>query len=816
MSDVVRVLYAEDSVPDADLTRAYFDGREPGFRIDVAATGRQCLSMLQQKRYDVLLLDNHLPDMDGVDVLTQLAETNVAIPVVMVTAVGDEDLVVRVLRLGAVDYVSKEGDYIESLPAVLRRAVTDRRTAANQRAAGMRHQRRILYVEQDEADIDLTRTALAATARHLSLEIVRFSREALRRLEADPFDLVVADLRLPDMSGLDLLREARQRGLKVPFIVITGKGDEGAALAALKLGAYDYIVKRENHLTQLPYAIDNAIDRSQLVEANRRLQAELAERARAQAENARLVQEVMGQRQRLDEIVASVPGLVWEMWGHPDAAEQRMAFMSGHVEPMLGYTVQQCLLTPDFLPSIIHPDDRARTATETAASFSSGNGGISQFRLIARNGRIVWVEGRTTVIKNAGGRPVGMRGVMMDITAGKEADRAKADLEEELRQAQKIESIGRLAGGIAHDFNNLLTAINGYADLMLEELPVDDRWRVGITEIRQAGERAAELTSQLLAFSRRQLLQPRVLDLNALVADSTKMLKRLLGEDIDLITVLDPQLGHVTADAGQVHQIVLNLALNARDAMPQGGRLIIESQNVIFAEDSSQMHVSVVPGAYVMLAISDNGCGMDQETLSHIFEPFFTTKEQTKGTGLGLATVYGIVKQSGGSIFVYSEPGNGATFKIYLPRIDRPVSRSQEQRVEVDTLRGSETVLVVEDEEAVRKLVDQALRKYGYEVLEAANGAEALQLCETHPPPIPLMITDVVMPQMSGRELAARLRERYPEMRVLYMSGYTDDAVVRHGLLDASMFFLQKPFTPGVLVRKVRETLDQPTVPPAG
>jgi two-component system cell cycle sensor histidine kinase/response regulator CckA len=397
----------------------------------------------------------------------------------------------------------------------------------------------------------------------------------------------------------------------------------------------------------------------------------------------------------------------------------------------------------------------------------------------------------------------------MDITAAREAERAKAHLEEELRQAQKIESVGRLAGGIAHDFNNLLTAINGYADLMLDELPPGDRWRASITEIRRAGERAAELTGQLLAFSRRQLLQPRVIDLNALIADSTKMLGRLLGEDIELITMLDSRLGHVTADAGQVHQIVLNLALNARDAMPQGGKLILETQNVAFEEDLAQQHPSITPGSYVMLAVSDNGCGMDQETLSHIFEPFFTTKEPTKGTGLGLSTVYGIVKQSGGSIFVYSEPGNGATFKIYLPRIDQPVSRSREQGAESETLRGSETVLVVEDEEVVRKLIDQALRKYGYEVLEAASGAEALQVCEAHRTRIPLMITDVVMPQMSGRELAARLRDRHPETRVLYMSGYTDDAVVRHGLLDASMSFLQKPFTPGVLVRKVREALDQ-------
>jgi PAS domain S-box-containing protein len=806
-SDIVRVLYAEDDAQDADLTSSYFRVNAPEFEIDVAPTGRQCLATLQRERYDVLLLDNHLPDMDGIDLLKELATRDVSIPVVVVTAVGDEDLVVQVLRLGAVDYVSKEGNYVESLPVVLRHAVADR--AADEPPGGTRRQRRILYVEHDEADIDLTQTALAATARHLSLEIVCSGREALQRAQANRFDLILADLRLPDMNGLDLLREARHRGLQVPFIVITGKGDESAAVAALKLGAYDYIVKRENHLMQLPYAIDNAIDRWQLVEANRRLHAELAERARAQAENARLVREITGQRQRLDEIVASVPGLVWEVWGRPGTADQRVAFISGHVERMLGYSVEQCLLTPNFLPSIIHPDDRDRAAAEAADSFSSGTGGISRFRLIARDGRAVWVETRTTVIVNASGQPVGMRGVTMDITAAREAERAKAHLEEELRQAQKIESVGRLAGGIAHDFNNLLTAINGYADLMLDELPQDDRWRASVTEIRRAGERAAELTGQLLAFSRRQLLQPRVIDLNALITDSTKMLGRLLGEDIELITMLDPRLGHVTADAGQVHQIVLNLALNARDAMPQGGRLILETQNVVFEEDLAQQHPSIPPGSYVMLAVSDNGCGMDQETLSHIFEPFFTTKEPTKGTGLGLSTVYGIVKQSGGSIFVYSEPGNGATFKIYLPRIDQPVSRGREQRAESETLRGSETVLVVEDEEVVRKLIDQALRKYGYEVLEAASGAEALQVCEAHRTRIPLMITDVVMPQMSGRELAARLRDRHPETRVLYMSGYTDDAVVRHGLLDASMSFLQKPFTPGVLVRKVRETLDQ-------
>jgi PAS domain S-box-containing protein len=804
----VRLLYAEDATHDVDLTRTYFRINAPDFEIELAQTGRQCLSLLQQKRYDVLLLDNHLPDMDGVDVLKELGARGMAVPVVMVTGIGDEELAVQVLQLGAVDYVPKDGNYIERLPAVLRRAVDDH-ASDDRRPAGRRRQRRVLYVEHDEADIDLTRTALDETARHLSLEVARSSTEAMELLRTQTFDLVVTDLRLPDMNALDLLRESRHRHVRVPFIVVTGKGDEGAAVAALKLGAIDYIVKRENHLTQLPYAIDNAIDRVQLIDANRRLQAELSERARAQAENARLVREVIGQRQRLDEIVASVPGLVWEAWRRPDAPEQRTAFISSHVEQMLGYTVAQALLTPDFLPNIIHPEDRARAIAEAAAAFESGNGGISQYRLVARDGRILWVEARTTVVKNAEGRPVGMRGVMMDITAGKETDRAKSQLEEELRQAQKIESIGRLAGGVAHDFNNLLTAINGYADLMLEDLADDHRWRGAVTEIRRAGERAADLTGQLLAFSRRQLLQPRVLDLNVLVTESTKMLTRLLGEDIEVITSLDPTLGHVTADAGQLHQIILNLAVNARDAMPRGGQLTIETQNVVL--DEEQLHLSLPPGAYVMLAVSDNGSGMDQETLSRIFDPFFTTKESTKGTGLGLSTVYGIVKQSGGTIFVYSEPGRGTTFKIYLPRSDKAVSATTEPRVEVDTLRGSETVLVVEDEEAVRKLIEQALRKYGYRVIEATNGAEALRVCENHDPPIRLMVTDVVMPGMSGRELAARVREQLPDLRVLYMSGYTDDTVIRHGLLDASMFFLQKPFTPSALARKVRETLDQPT-----
>ncbi len=509
MKERLRVLYAEDDPSDADLTKAHFELEAPYIELEVMDTGQRCLARLDEAKYDVLLLDYRLPDMDGIAVLKELAEKDVSPPAVVVTAVGDEALVVQALRLGACDYVPKHGNYLKTLPAVLENAVAERRRLQEQGYAAGRRQRRILYVEHDPADIDLTLRHFAETAAHFSVEVVRSAEQALSLLREDGFDLVLADLRMPDMSALDLLREARRAGPLVPFIVITGKGDEAAAVAALKLGAYDYIVKRDNYLTQLPYAIDNAIARSQFAESNHRLHAELAQRERAEAENARLLSDARNQRQRMADIIASVHGIVWEGWGSPDDPSQRMGFVSSYVEPMLGYSVQHWLSTPNFWLSIVHPEDRERAMREATAFFTSGKGGVSQFRLIAKDGRTVWVEAHSTVILDEKGNPAGMRGVTVDITASKEAERAKAHLEEQLRHAHKMESIGRLAGGVAHDFNNLLTTINGYADLMLHELEPGDPMLASLDEIRKAGERAAELTHQLLAFSRRQMLQPR-------------------------------------------------------------------------------------------------------------------------------------------------------------------------------------------------------------------------------------------------------------------------------------------------------------------
>jgi len=380
-------------------------------------------------------------------------------------------------------------------------------------------------------------------------------------------------------------------------------------------------------------------------------------------------------------------------------------------------------------------------------------------------------------------------------------------LEEQFRQSQKMEAVGQLAGGIAHDFNNLLTAILGNTQLLLRELPPGDSKRGDVEEIRKASERAASLTRQLLAYSRRQMLQPVVLDLNVVVAEMDKLLRRLIGEHIALVTVLAPGLGRVKADPNQLEQVIVNLAVNARDAMPEGGKLTIETANVDLDETFAQAHLGSVPGAYAMLAVTDTGFGMDATVRAHLFEPFFTTKEVGKGTGLGLATVYGIVKQSDGYISVYSEPGHGSSFKIYLPRIATP-ARAAAGPQKGGPARGTETVLVVEDEPAVLSLSRRALEAQGYVVLAASDAASALRVVERHGGMIHLLLTDVVMPGLSGRELADQLAGQRPGIRVLYMSGYPGDAVVQHGTLPSGSAFLQKPFSPDGLARKVRDLLD--------
>ena len=389
-----------------------------------------------------------------------------------------------------------------------------------------------------------------------------------------------------------------------------------------------------------------------------------------------------------------------------------------------------------------------------------------------------------------------------------QAEETLKQRDEQLRQAQKMEAIGNLAGGIAHDFNNLLTVITGYSELVLKKIPETDPQRRKLEEIKKAGDRAAALTQQLLAFSRRQILQPKVVDVNAIISGMASMLQRLVGEDVHVNIALSPDLGSIRADPGQLEQVIMNLVVNARDAMPHGGKVTIETVNVDRVPVFSNKPDAGTKRPYIMLAVSDTGSGMDEATRARIFEPYFTTKAAGKGTGLGLSTVYGIVKQSDGEILVYSEPGQGATFKVYLPRVDRVATELGAGPLVESLPAGTETILLVEDEPGVRAFAGEALRMQGYTILEAKHGIEAQLLSAQHPASIHLLLTDVVMPQMNGREVAERLLPQRPGLKVLYMSGYAEQAVINRGIMESGFAFLQKPFTQQALVCKVREVLD--------
>jgi PAS domain S-box-containing protein len=473
---------------------------------------------------------------------------------------------------------------------------------------------------------------------------------------------------------------------------------------------------------------------------------------------------------------------------------------------MLGYTVEEMLGQPVWKFIVEEESPKALMAKITGV-VPPGRQFERTYR--RKDGTVLPVLIEDRLLRDTEGRISGIRSTIQDITERKRAEGEKAILQEQLRQSQKIEAIGRLAGGIAHDFNNLLTVIKGYSQLSLIELKEGDPLKGNIEEVKKAADRAADLTRQLLAFSRRQILEMRVLDLNTVLRDLDKMLHRLIGEDIELVTVFTDNLGRVKTDPGWVEQIIMNLAVNARDAMPSVGKLTIETANVELDEAYARGHIAVTPGRYVMLSVSDTGVGMTPEVRQQVFEPFFTTKEKGKGTGLGLSTVYGIVKQSGGNIWVYSEPRKGTTIKIYLPRVDEPLEELKERVVKEELPHGSETILVVEDEVEVRKLAVRILQRQGYTVLDAPDGDGALVICGERKDPIHLILTDVVMPGMSGRQLADRLGSFHPEMKVLYMSGYTDNAITHHGVLEKGMNYIQKPFTVDGLARKVREVLDK-------
>jgi len=574
------------------------------------------------------------------------------------------------------------------------------------------------------------------------------------------------------------------------------------------------------------------------------------------SEEERLLAARKESEQRFQDLVQGLDAIVWEA----DAASLRFSFVSQRARTVLGFPTERWLDEPDFFSARIHPEDRARVMTAFRAALARGEDHEFEYRALRASGDVVWLRDIVRVVPGRDGRPGQLRGLTVDLTELKRADEALRQSEDQLRQAQKMDAVGKLAGGIAHDFNNLLMVMRGDGDLILRRLPAGHPLRKNAEGIRDAADQAAALTRQLLAFSRKQVLAPKILDLNDIISGMQTMLQRLIGETINLVTLPEPRLGCIKADPGQIEQVIMNLAVNARDAMPDGGRLVIRTATVRAGEAPTPPGIRPRLGSHILLEVTDSGTGMDVATQAHLFEPFFTTKEPGKGTGLGLSTVYGIVEQSGGSVTVETGVGRGTTFRIYLPQVETPVPAGRPLSVarpaapmtpvplrlppavspapvsaaptppppaplqpvpvpmEPATAKETpstqnETILLVEDALRVRAVVREILEMNGYHVLEARHGAEAIEISERHRGPIHLMVTDVVMPQMSGRELAQRLLPVRPDLRVLYMSGYTDDAIVRHGVLGAGMAFLSKPFTPDALAAKVRELLDSPPAP---
>ena len=682
---------------------------------------------------------------------------------------------------------------------------------------------RALIVDDNTQNLYLLRALLQGNG--FVVDEARNGAEAIVKARQNLPDVVVSDLLMPVVDGYTLLRHWRadERFRRVPFMVYTATytdpRDEHLAMA---LGADLFLIKPTDPLllvthirevlgrpprTDLPPINGQALaDPALLDEYNAILFSKLEKKAvELELANGQLLEEV-AERKRTEVALRESESRFRATFEQAAvgishvSVEGRFLRVNDKFCEITGYSRNELLqLTFGDLAA---PEDRPESEAARRAMLTRAQRVLSsEKRYLRKNGQVFWASLVSTLLWDDAGEPRYFISVIADITDRK-------TLEEQLRQSQKLEAIGQLAGGIAHDFNNLLTIVSGYSDLILSLPEVVGPVREYTEAILQAGERATALTRQLLGFSRQAILQPRVLDLNQSVTDAGKLLRRLIGEHIVLTTVLAPDLDRVKVDPGHLDQVLMNLAVNARDAMSAGGNLTIETANVTLGEKQSAAPPGCRAGPHVMLAITDTGCGMTREVMARIFEPFYTTKDIGKGTGLGLAMVLGIVEQSEGCIHVYSEPGHGTTFKIYLPVVHSHLPATADPRSGAG-VEGTETILLVEDEEGVRHLAAMSLRKHGYRVLEAVDGEEALNLALTQAETIDLLLTDVVMPNLGGPGLAQQVRTRFPRVRVLFMSGYTDDAVVRHGLLEASMSFIQKPYTPLALAQKVRHVLDE-------
>jgi PAS domain S-box-containing protein len=775
------VLVVND-VPDSlEIMRRLL--RKSGYRVVTASDGREGFEVAQAAHPDLIVSDVSMPHVDGIEMCRLVREHPYLrfTPVLLVSAVcRDSESVVEGLKAGADDYLEAPYDPMHLITKVAR----------------------LIERKQTEQALRESEERYQAFVSNCSEAVWRFELDLPVSIDL-PVDAQVEHFykygylaecndMMAQMYGLTRAEEVI--GTRLEQLVPPSNSQNIDYLKAFIQSGYR-LIDAESQEPDLEgntkCFLNNLIGIVEEGQIRRAWgsQRDITERKRAE-------QELSKSEERYRDMVENAHDIIYS-----HDLEGNYTSINKAGERITGYTREEALRMN--LTQTVAPEYLEKARQMLVRKLADEEITVYDLEIIAKDGRRIAVEVNTRLVYQ-NGVPVAVQGIARDVTE-------RRQLEDQLRQAQKMEAVGRLAGGIAHDFNNLLTAITGYSDLILRRLRADDPLRRNVEEIKKAGDRAASLTRQLLAFSRKQVLQPKVLDLNAVVSDMEKMLRRLIGEDIELRTALASELGSVKADPGQIEQVIMNLAVNARDAMPNGGNLIIETENVYLNKGYATSHIAVNPGAYVMLTVSDTGEGMSEETKTRIFEPFYTTKEVGKGTGLGLSTVYGIVKQSGGNIWVYSEVGKGTSFKIYLPRVDEAAQEYKRNHEVEEFLYGTETILLAEDDNLVRRLVRAALEGYGYRVLEAEDGSAALSVSEQHEEMVHLLLTDVVMPRMSGRELADRLAQSRPETKVLYMSGYTDESIVYHGVIDAQTPFIQKPFEAEALARKIRDLLDGKT-----
>jgi two-component system, cell cycle sensor histidine kinase and response regulator CckA len=760
MPSDIHVLLVEDSPTDVLLTEEALAASR--FQVRSSQRLGDALKLLMAKHYDVILLDLGLPDSQGLDTLRTLRSKNPQVVVVVLTGKDDEELALQALKEGAQDYLVKGDLQAGSLRRAIRYAVERSLSDKLLRESAERVQELKAHIHQVLWMIDARESRIL----YVSPGYEEMWGRTCQNLLDNPHSY---------MEGVHPLDQDRMR-------------QENAAMYQTGHIDAEFRVLRPDGSVRWVWIRGYPVEEQEQIVRLVGVMEDITERHGLTAERDALLS-------RLQLHIERMP-LAYILFD----ADFRITDWNPTAERIFGYAREEMLGTGPPYEKFV-PRSFWQKGEEVRARIRSGDMEAHSINEnLTRDGRTITCQWFNTPLLNDKGQFVGFLCLAQDVTEQK-------SLEAQFRQAQKMEAVGQLAGGVAHDFNNLLTIISGYSEILLSTLESNNPMRESVRAISEAGERAASLTRQLLAFSRRSVLAPKVLDLNEVVRETERLLRRLIGEDVLLTAVLDPTISMVKIDPGQLGQVLMNLAVNARDAMPRGGKLTVETRNVELDQDYARVHAEALPGRYVLLSISDTGSGMTTDVKAHLFEPFFTTKEVGKGTGLGLAVVLGIVKQSGGRVEVYSEPEIGTTFKIYLPAVEEQISAPKGIDAGIDG-RGAETVLLVEDEDGVRGLALLALQTHGYKVVPASNGKEALKLVEKHEGGIALLVTDVVMPGMGGPELAEGLHLRFPQMKVLYTSGYTDDAVIRHGLLQEKVAFLQKPYTPLTLVRKARQVLD--------